>query len=153
MNLKTILLSLLLAFGFGLSAQPYALLDSSSSPSREHRLYLYDANGTAGIPQDDRLIDSISLKLPQAIKAQNLNIIVHRPIITGQDLSLEISVFEKFKPQDPKDDRFLKTLIWQGLESDFKSLQTETPQRISVPQESTLQRPKMKLEIDTLFRK
>lgn len=144
----------LLLLSLGLSAQPYLLSDTSRVPSSTHYIYLFDAAGTPGIRQDDRLVDSIQVNFAQPIAPHQLGFSIASPLVIGEDLSMEIRIFKIHRPLDPTDDQLLKTLVWQGKESDFVSLQNPAPKQIDLPAERTeIKAQKMRLQLDTLFRK
>lgn len=151
---KPSIILLLSCFAFLAKAQPYLLFERDTVSKKQHVVYLYDANSSPGIHQDDRLVDSIHLELKTPIRAINLSMSVSNPLTTGTDLSLEISIFEAFNPIDPRDDRFLQSVIWQGQVNDFSRLNLPEPRRINIPQSKVeLETPKMRLNLDTLFRK
>lgn len=149
--LKTIFFVFL---SIGLSAQPYLLADTASVSLKSHKLYLYDAAGSPGIRQDDRLVDSLEVNFAQAVSARELSFSIARPLLLGKDLSMEIRIFKIHQPVDPTDDQLLKTFVWQGEESDFVTLQNPAPEQIGLPAEPLELKPlKMRLQLDTLFGK
>jgi hypothetical protein len=122
-----------------LYAQPYTIIKPCLEEKVLITIYIYDEAGTVNIRQDDRLVDSIKVSLPNTkFKTKTLFCSIGNPVITGSTLSLEMSLFQQTDPVDPRKDLFLKTIIYQGVQTDFIALRRKEAEQIDIPLRSPL---------------
>lgn len=136
----------------GIEAQAYALLSRSSDSASLFQCYLLDEMGSPATPQDDRIIDSLLIPASKLNCPFNeIDLVVHHPVLTGNSLSLEISFFKRRQIQDPRDDQWLYSVVWQGEKSRFKQLQRNPPEEIRAPGSFKLEKPKaLRIDLDSL---
>ncbi|WP_421752821.1 hypothetical protein [Croceimicrobium sp.] len=149
----------LLIFFIGIStfnraqAQPYGLLSEGSN--RDSLVcYVLDEMGSPEIPQDDQIIDSIKISSSKfQCPISQIGIVIHHPVLSGNDLSLELSFFNRNQIQDPRDDQWLYSMVWQGDTSQFHELRRKAPEVILSPGSFKLEKPKMlKIDLDSLYK-
>jgi len=158
LKLKKPLFTILSLFTIGilplqdLQAQAYALLSRSSDSASIFQCYLLDEMGSPATPQDDRIIDSLLIPASKLnCPFKEIDLVVHHPVLTGNSLSLEISFFKRKQIQNPRDDQWLYSVVWQGDKSQFKQLQRNPPEEILAPGSFKLEMPKaLRIDLDSL---
>jgi len=142
-----------ICFSLSIKAQVYLLPEAQEGSSQNWKVYVVDAMGSPGIHQDDRVLDSVIIKLSGSFRFSELYFSIQNPIITGSELTYEISVFQVYEIALPQDDRLLKTIIWESNLKSISRLRPAKAKSIQLVSDSISLKPvPLKINLDSLKR-